>query len=345
MLTRHIKQLLAISGLTSLIACSALAGGEAGPIHLRDQGHFWVGIRTTEAGPNAVSISGQMYVGFQLVENRTQKYPLILVHGGGGQSTDWMSTPDGRDGWLDYFLAAGFDVYFVDRPAHGRSPSNTTYGELADPPASDFMGFLAASPQWPGDATDPTDPALLQHVASSEPGPTVDNIMLKENFAELLDRVGPAIIVMHSAGGPSGWVSVDARPDLVKGVLAIEAVTDFPSLPLTWEPALAAGERVDTVSVPPTEAGKAACDMQPEDSVRTLPNFFGIPVLGLLAPESGMFVPNYHCAMDFINQAGGDATLLNLGDIGIEGNNHFLNEALNVGETAQVMIDWLETVE
>lgn len=326
-------------------AAGTQAGGEAGPIHLRDQGHFWVGIRTQDAGNKAVSIHGQMYVGFQLVEEKKHPYPLILVHGGGGQATDYMGTPDGRDGWLDYFLAAGYDVYFVDRPAHGRSPANNSYGELNDAPASGFMSLLADAPQWPGDANDPTDPALLQHVASSEPGPTVSMQMLKENFAELLDRVGPAILVTHSAGGPSGWLSVDARPDQVKGVLAIEAASGFQNLPLSWSPALGGGEQIALEAIPATEAGKADCQMQPAGNVHSLPAFEGIPVLGLLAPESRMFTPNYHCTIDFINQAGGSATLLNLKDIGIEGNGHFLNEAKNNGEVAQVMIDWLDTIE
>lgn len=339
---------------TILGASVAQAGGEAGPIRLRDQGHFYVGLREKEveanpqAGPfgaGGIGLYGQMYVGFQLVEESTQDYPLILVHGGGGQSTDYMSTPDGRDGWLDYFLAAGFDVYYVDRPAHGRSPSNTEYGELNGPTSSGVISMLAESDQWPGDATSTSDPSLLQHLASSEPGPTVDNGMLKENFAELLDRVGPAIIVTHSAGGPSGWLAMDARPEQVKGVVAIEAAGNLPQLPLTWEPTLAEGETVAVESIPPSEEGKAPCDMQPEDSIRQLPNFEGIPVLGILAPQSEMFTPSYHCTIDFINQAGGDATLLNLQDVGITGNGHFMQAARNNGEIAEVMIDWMSEID
>lgn len=344
----------ACAGALVLGAAVAQAGGEAGPIRLRDQGHFYVGLRELEvegnpqAGPfgaGGVGLYGQMYVGFQLVENPTQKYPLILVHGGGGQSTDYMSTPDGRDGWLDYFLAAGFDVYFVDRPAHGRSPNSTEYGELGGPTGSGLISLLAASSQWPGDATASDDPSLLQHLASSEPGPTVDAQMLKDNFAELLERVGPAIVVTHSAGGPSGWLAMDAKPDMVKAVVAIEAAGGLNQLPLTWEPTLAEGESLPVEQVPPTEEGKAPCTMQPEDSVHSLPNFSGIPIMGILAPESIMFTPNYHCTLDFINQAGGDATLVKLEDEGIEGNGHFMQAARNNGEIAQLMIEWMETVE
>lgn len=339
---------------TALLGITAAqAGGEAGPIHLRDQGHFYVGLRqlevegNPEAGPfgaGGVGLYGQMYVGFQLVENPVQKYPLILVHGGGGQSTDYMGTPDGRDGWLDYFLAAGFDVYFVDRPAHGRSPNNTEYGNLGGPTSSGLISTLAKSDQWPGDAS-ASDPSLLQHLASSEPGPTVDNQMLKENFAELLDRVGPAIVVTHSAGGPSGWLAMDARPDMVKAVVAIEAAGNLPQLPLTWEPALEEGESLALEQVPPAEEGKAPCSMQAQGNVHSLPNFSGIPIMGILAPQSHLFTPSYHCTIDFINQAGGDATLVKLEDEGIEGNGHFMQAARNNGEIAQLMIEWMANIE
>src|SRR5688572_20662015 len=198
---------------SSLLACAALlfagsaaaAGGEAGAISLRDQGFFWVGARAkaTEipgraGGPprTGTTIEGQMHVGFQLVARKRHPYPLVLVHGGGGQATDWMGTPDGRDGWLDYFVAAGFDVYFVDRPAHGRSPNNVAYArpdqaaKLGAPATTQFISgtFTAQSKQYPGGGgVDSKE--VAQHTASSEPGPTVSNAVLKENLAELLDRI------------------------------------------------------------------------------------------------------------------------------------------------------------
>lgn len=338
------------------LLCSSMvqAGGEAGPIRLRDQGFFYVGIRQFKipanpaAGPlgNAgVGIYGQMYVGFQLPENRTQRYPLILVHGGGGQATDYMGTPDGRDGWLDYFLAAGFDVYFVDRPGYGRSPTNKKYGKQEDPTSSGFISFLANSDRYPGKHT-PTDPMILNHLASSYPGPTVDNVMLKEDFAELLERVGPAIIITQSGGGLSGWVAIDAKPELVKAVVAIEASANFNRLPLTWEPPLKKGESIALASVPSTGAGLSPCDMQPGDNVHTLPRFKGIPVLGIVSPQSPMFTPTYHCTIKFINQAGGDATLLRLKeDKGIDGNGHLMQEASNNGEIVEIMIKWMEGIK
>jgi pimeloyl-ACP methyl ester carboxylesterase len=244
MMTR-IRIILAVAGL--LAAGTATAGGEAGPISLRDQGFFWVGARPTKVekgfvgfGPPApgTAIVGQMYVGFQLAANKRHPYPLVLIHGGGGQATDWMGTPDGRDGWVDYFLAAGFDVYFVDRPGHGRSPNSRSYGELGNPATTEFIfnSFTTFSKQYPGGGG-LTSKEVVQHTASSEPGPTVSQAVLKEDLAEMLDRIGPAIVVVHSNGGPSGWLAMEARPKLVKGLLAIEpgmGITDVLAPLITW---------------------------------------------------------------------------------------------------------------
>ena len=44
----------------------------------------------------------------------------------------------------------------------------------------------------------------------------------KNAGAALFDKIGEAILVTHSQGGPYGWQIGDSRPDLVKAILAIE---------------------------------------------------------------------------------------------------------------------------
>src|SRR5215210_5522209 len=50
------------------------------------------------------------------------KLPVVMVHGGGHTGHCYLSTPDGREGWAEYFAKAGHDAYVVDWPGHGRSP-------------------------------------------------------------------------------------------------------------------------------------------------------------------------------------------------------------------------------
>ncbi|MEO8307244.1 MAG: alpha/beta fold hydrolase [Pseudomonadota bacterium] len=338
----------------------ATAGGEAGPISLRDQGFFWIGARPTKVekgfvgfGPPAAgtAIVGQMYVGFELAANKRHPYPLILVHGGGGQATDWMGTPDGRDGWLDYLVAEGFDVYFVDRPGHGRSPNSRAYGDLGLPATTEFIfnSFTTFSKQYPGGGG-VTTKEVVQHTASSEPGPTVTNAVLQEDLAELLDKVGPAIVVVHSNGGPSAWLSLAARPNQVKAVLAIEpgmGVTDVLAPLITFMPALAAGEKIAMVEKPSEGAGLAPCKLQPENSVHKVPAYAGKKVLFVVSPQSPMFTPNVHCSVHTLNQLGAEAKLARLKeDFGLQGNGHFMNEELNNGEIAKkILIPWLSSIK
>jgi len=342
----------ALAAAATLFTGATFAGGEAGPISLRDQGFFWVGARPTPtADGKGTTIQGQMYVGFQLVANKKHPYPLVLVHGGGGQSTDYMGTPDGRDGWLDYFLAAGFDVYFVDRPAHGRSPNNIAYGALRPPATTELMTqmFLGQSKQYPGGGG-PQSKENIQHTASSEPGPTVGNDILQQDLAELLDRIGPAIVVTHSAGGASGWLAMAARPDKVKGVLAIEPVmgiTDNLSSLITFSPALGAGEKIALEKLPAEKPGLNPCELQPKDKVHTVPAFKDKPVMFVVSPQSSpMFTPNVHCSVHTLNQLGAKAKLSRLEDFGLLGNGHFMNEEKNNGDIARkVFIPFLSSIK
>jgi len=106
------------------------------------------------------------------------------------------------------------------------------------------------------------------------------------------------------------------------------------------------GESIALESVPSHGEGLAPCDMQPENNVHTLPHFKNIPILGIVSSQSPMFTPSYHCTINFINQAGGNATLLRLKeDKGIDGDGHFMQGAYNNAEIAKIMIEWIEGIE
>lgn len=319
----------------SFALCSVFvrAEGEAGILSLRGQGHFFVGMKISEPAANgAVEISNQMYVGFQLPAEKRHQYPLVLVHGGGGQSTTWFSTPDGRDGWRDYFVAAGFDVYWVDRPGFGRSPTSRLYGELGPSGNSSIITFLADAEHWPGNTESHTDPAILGWLASSPPGPYGGNEAAAAGISELLERIGPAILVTHSAGGLSGWWAVDLNSDKVAGVIAIEpgasnVITEMRS-GLTFEPPLAAGfEPVKD---------RDGCELQPQEQVSLLPRYAGKSI-HLVGSELGL-TAGLPCAVKAFAQAGVPVKYTYLPDLGFTGNGHFMMGETNNGDLAQVII-------
>ena len=323
---------------------------------------FWIA-GEPRSTPMGTAGYGSMYVERLVPGTPTQPYPVVLVHGGGGQATDYLGTPDGRDGWAQQLAAEGFTVYVVDRPGHGRSPHDpavlgpTTFAL----PVERFLAIFApescagAHTQWPVGRT-PEDPGVQQITASFGPM-LADWAAMHEveqrRLAELLDRVGPAVVVCHSAGGPAGYLAADARPELVKALVAIETVgppfTTHPtgntlswglaSAPLTYDPpaADAAELRLETVEV----AGGPPRTLQAEPA-RRLASLAQVPIAVVTSPNSPFRQFDDHL-LAFLRQAGCRADSLRLEDRGVLGNGHGMMFELNNREVLQVVLDWLGT--
>ena len=164
--------------------------------------------------------------------------PWVLIHGGGGQGTDYLTTPDGRLGWSRLLVQQGHTVYVVDRPGHGRSPHHP---DILGPMGPQ-MGAARLRPIFVPPARGPDSnlggtctrsgraganrATVLRPVAGAV-GPMLaswhDMHALEQvRLAELLEQVGPAVLVTHSAGGPGTFLAADARPDQVAALIAIE---------------------------------------------------------------------------------------------------------------------------
>src|SRR5215207_6437834 len=204
------------------------------------RGFFWTGAERFD-GPWGTVIRAPMYVHWEAPVEVTHPFPIVLIHGGGGQGLDWMGTFDGRPGWSTMLVQRGYEVYVVDRPGHGRSSFHPdVIGPMGAPfPLQAGEGIFRSPPegpashptahlhtQWPG-TRDDADPALEAIVTSSGPMPAdlaLSQALDQSRGAELLDRIGPAVLFTHSLGGPAGWLIADVRPDLVKAIVSIEAV-------------------------------------------------------------------------------------------------------------------------
>jgi pimeloyl-ACP methyl ester carboxylesterase len=190
------------------------------------------------AGPPGEQVMrGQMYVEKLTPRDPRRLYPVVMFHGMGQTATNWMGTPNGRPGWAEHFARDGYNVYVIDQPARGRSAWQPTFdGEM--------RSFAAAMPEWlfTASASDPRWPQAVKH--SQWPGsgkrgdPVFDafyatqvpfladqvetqRLVLAAGTA-LLDRIGPAAVLTHSQAGPFGWLLADARPALVKAIVAVE---------------------------------------------------------------------------------------------------------------------------
>ena len=341
------------------------------PLDLAEWSYFWLGVERASLAKGTVVNGKQMYVEYMIPAEVRHPYAIVMVHGGGGQGLDWMSTPDGRPGWADYFAREGFRVYVVDRPGHGRSPFHpdldgpfparaTTYEtvmrqfvapEKVDKPYGPQVKYHT---QWPGAGTI-GDPALDQ-VAAGQGGSFIADLeathnIWRERLAELLDRIGPAMIMSHSMGGPSAWIAGDVRPKLVKGMIGVEpAGPPFGALKwgvaackLTYDPPAADASEIKLVKVTPTTPGVDPYFVQAEPA-RQLANLKNIPA-ALITSEA-----SYHTAYDdgtvaFLKQAGVKVDHIKLAEIGIKGNAHFMMMEKNNREVLQPILDWIAKVE
>ena len=187
------------------------------PLNLARDGFFYVGGKPTKINGRTY-IAGQMYVEMRIPANQTHPYPIVFVHGGTRSGTNWTGTPDGREGWAQYFVRRGYAVYVVDQPGRGRSAYvKDVYGEprFADAESAlrryirqeDYKQWPQAHlhTQWPGSG-DMNDPATLQIIGSFVPEIAFDKQQAISNEAmiALADKIGPFIVLMHSQGGPIG---------------------------------------------------------------------------------------------------------------------------------------------
>ena len=69
---------------------------------------------------------------------------------------------------------------------------------------------------------DPISNAFYASTVPSLKDYAAEETLMQAAGASLLDRVGPAILITHSQGGTHGWLWADARPELVKAIVAIE---------------------------------------------------------------------------------------------------------------------------
>src|SRR5215475_7129635 len=204
------------------------------PLVLAHEGFFYV-----NGKPNTVNdreyISGQMYVEVRIPANKTRPYPIIMVHGGTMSGTNYTGTPDGREGWAQHFVRRGYAVYVVDQPGRGRSGYLAgAYGPSRNVLRSNSASRFVAQEkfnlwpqarlhtQWPGNG-EPDDDATMQLASGQLPAIgsfTRQQFLNRDALVALLEKIGPSILLVHSQAGAFGWPVADARPDLVKAILA-----------------------------------------------------------------------------------------------------------------------------
>ena len=248
--------------LTATSALAIASRTELPPLELKQASVFFVGAHHSVSGTESGSVSNSAASSAQVTGQSMIHYfapkekrdvSVVLYPGLGLTSYIFLATPDGREGWATLFARHGFTTYVYDVPNTGISgfdiapfnrvrlgdidvtqqpnlaiwnnqqiwrrwgfgPEAGTPYENTRFPVEDIDQFLAAmNPRVGGGG----GRGRRRAAAPNAPDPVL------ENFIELLERTGPAVIVLHSWAGRTGLQASVQRPDLVRGVVVVEPV-------------------------------------------------------------------------------------------------------------------------
>jgi hypothetical protein len=327
------------------------------PIEIVEQGSLMVGgTVVTRSGtfdprdpnptPAGQTVHGDhAYVRYQIPVNR-RRLPLVMWHGGAQFSKSWETTPDGRDGFQTIFLRRGFATYVIDQPRSGgasrtpelaaRQPPQGRFGEQAI-----FTGFrLGLWPDFFPDVQFSRDPAALDQFWRQQVPNTaeLDEQVFVDATVALFEKLGPAVLVTHSASGIMGWRTV-LRSNGVKGLVAYEPVGFlFPEREVPAPVPTSGGETVGT-AVPLAEFQKLTripIQLVYGDNIPSAPS----PIAGLDGWRGRIEMARRF--VEAIKAHGGDAELLHLPSIGVRGNTHFPFSDLNNVRIADLLSDYLK---
>lgn len=241
-------------------AALALAGGltacASAPYALKEIGSFHVGGREVvisgkpvkevvftpggvpaKVDPNGVYQVEQMYVQYFIPQEPRGALPLLMWHGGGLSGVTYETTPDGRDGWLNYFLKRNWTVYNSDAVERGRSGWAMYPDVFKGEPVfltkeNPFERFRIGA----GPGSYNKDPAKMKLLPGSQfpkegydnftkqgvPRWTVTDDAIIAAYTALVDKVCPCVVLVHSQSGQFGFKVAQARPDKVKALVLVE---------------------------------------------------------------------------------------------------------------------------
>lgn len=137
-----------------------------------------------------------------------------------------MTTPDGRDGWNDYFLGKGYSTYLVDQPRRGEAGQTSVASEIPTAPQELAWFTQFRMGRWPlfNDGTQfPQDAESIDQFFRQMTPDTgaIDFDVITDAMVDVFERSGKGILVTHSQGRFPGWTTA-AASDAVEAVIAIE---------------------------------------------------------------------------------------------------------------------------
>jgi len=330
------------------LAVTVYASDAGKPLVLSSQGSFFVGGETKTSkdlnananGPGAgdagdVTIN-QMYVQFQKPVNPDQHRPVVMVHGCCLSSKTWETTPDGRMGWNEYFVRKGRSVYLADQSSRARSGFDATKMvgvKLGKVPPSDLPNVFMAShqtswllfrfgpsfntpfpdEQFPTQAADELYKQMIPDLNGFLPTPNPT----WGNMASLAVQLNGAVLMGHSESGFFPEQAALVNPAGVRGIVSIEMPCET-----TLKP-----EQISTLA-------KIPILVMFGDHLSDVPGRFA-----QIWPNS---LDSCNKFVKQVNDAAGDAQMMDLPKMGIKGNSHMLMQDKNNLQLADLILGWID---
>jgi pimeloyl-ACP methyl ester carboxylesterase len=239
---------------------------------------------------------------------------------GGLTGVTYETKPDGGEGWLGYFVRKGWDTYVSDAVERGRSGwTNTFKGDAVFLPLGDPWERFRIGP--PGSWNDDTPKratypgtqfpieAYEQFMRQGVPRWLTTDDQIVAAYVELVDKVCPCVVLVHSQSGSFGFKALEARPDKIKALVAVE-----PTL---------GGDRNKIASIKDTPILVVY-----GDNAKDHPRWSKIRQGGV----------EYAAAL---KSAGGNIDVLDLPNVEIRGNSHMVMMDKNSGQVADLIQKWL----
>jgi len=261
---------------------------------------------------------------------------------------------------------------------HGAAHTGTCYLTTPDLRPDWAPRFAAAGrhvfvPDWPGHGRSPQRPDFA----------TLGSKDIATSLRALLDEIGPAVLLTHSASGPMGWWMAEQRPDLVSAVIGIapgppaNLLRELPDDPdavfalrddeIAGRPVYAAEDRPVWLNADfaaaywanaprfPQSGFKRYCASIVPESARIFNERFNIGGRGLKVrnPDGLRTMPILIVTgdRDLRHSRAFDATTADcfgaefwwLPDRGVSGNGHMMMIEDNSDELASMIVDWLQS--
>lgn len=334
---------------------AAKSTGEKAPLVIAEQGWFASGGKIANAPGEFTDVyktDGQTIhydhaVTFYQKPENPRRLSMVFLHGNTQTGRCWSTTPDGREGWAEYFLRSGYATYLIDQPRRGNAARNAQTVTVPAMPVEQmyFDQFrLGRYPDFYDGVSFPRDEESLNQFwrqMTADVG-AQDLNAITDAVAAVLEKSGDAVFFTHSAGGVYGWFSA-MKTSKVKAIVAIEpGAFVFPQGEAP-KPIQSKYLSMRGISAKPTEI--------PLDEFEKLTKFpiivyFGdnIPSQHSEHPSSDYWYATGEMAKAFaerINSHGGDCTVVFLPDAGLTGNTHFIMSDLNNVQVAEHIEKWL----